>query len=926
MMRLRVPATLHFPLGRSSVSSLWVTVYVFLLIASIAPALFSQEKPEDPVYFPDMHLVRFLNPEDGFANGMGITLHSRDQGLSWEKIGVLAPPELLFAKAADNERLTSITSSGKLPLDGAALHGIANAGPKTFICGDNGFIARSFDNERTWERLASNTRAALRGLAFMDEGFGFAVGDSGTILRTMDGGDSWVAMTRKNGRIGGWRIFHGIVFPAPWYYAALGLILVFMIPAFFTKRDLKYVESIEQRMVSDRPLREGDPDPLHFHRLSLGLSAFIRNPSTRPPLTIGIMGEWGSGKSSLMNLLCTDLKRYGLPTVWFNAWHHQNEQSILAALLESIRKQAIPALFSLSGIAFRSRLLFMRFKSYFWWAVLAVIASVFFFGYAGFPSLRDPAGLITDLCVALVKATSRVSGGQAEMLAGEVAKHLPGELPLLMYLSVLITTVTFIGKRLKAFGINPAALLAAFKKNASFQDLQSMAGFRQRFANELREVTNALGNNNLVVIVDDLDRCTPQNVLTVLEFINFLVTSGDLFVVMGINEKFVKSCVGLGMKDIAEEYAGYKELEKRAVPAPGNDANGSPHDALQIRSEFAQNYLEKLINVKIQVPLATTDQLCAIAREERSEEEELFSLLRVRDRIEAFGRWIPAAAIMLALVAGAYFGGRSASGCISKARETVLAETFPGPAAGSSDSGAMAPRQEALAERMAAVRGRPAFPDTAMVYATKPAWVGAGVSGAPPYWFAYALVLLTLLAVVFRIALRIAEVPRDSRAFKSALEEWVPLVECLTPTPRGIKKFINSVRYMAMFQRSYLPSPLVELSRGNHWIYRWALGIAGIKREIKPEKYAAHEPVPDDVLVGLSALNFCAPGAFGEEGEINIKDAMLRLNDPEFSRVPKNTVGRIHDHIENWNKSDTAVRYMGLIRGKSEKKKTSSSA
>ena len=453
-----------------------------------------------------------------------------------------------------------------------------------------------------------------------------------------------------------------------------------------------------------------------------------------------------------------------------------------------------------------------------------------------------------------------------------------------------------------------------------------MAGFRQRFANELREVTNALDNNNLVVIVDDLDRCTPQNVLTVLEFINFLVTAGDLFVVMGINEKFVKSCVGLGMKDIAEEYAGYKELEKRAVPAPGNEANGSPHDALQIRSEFAQNYLEKLINVKIQVPLATTDQLCAIAREERSEEEELFSLLRVRDRIEAFGRWIPAAAIMLALLAGAYFGGRSASACISKAREMVLAETLPGPAAGRSGNGAMAPRKEAPAERIAAVRGRPALPDTAMAYATKPAWVGAGVSGAPPYWFAYTLVLLTLLAVAFRIALRIAEVPRDSRAFKSALEEWIPLVECLTPTPRGIKKFINSVRYMAMFQRSYLPSPLGDLSKGNQWIYRWALGIAGIKREIKPEKYAAQEPVPDDVLVGLSALNFCAPGAFGEEGGIDKGVVDRRLKDPEFSRLPEDYEGIVFSAIDDWNQNKVAAKFMGLIRGKAGEKKTSFSA
>jgi len=43
-----------------------------------------------------------------------------------------------------------------------------------------------------------------------------------------------------------------------------------------------------------------------------------------------------------MNLLMADLKEYRFRPVWFNAWHHQKEEHLLASLLENIKSQAIP--------------------------------------------------------------------------------------------------------------------------------------------------------------------------------------------------------------------------------------------------------------------------------------------------------------------------------------------------------------------------------------------------------------------------------------------------------------------------------------------------------------------------------------------------------------------------------------------------------
>ena len=92
-----------------------------------------------------------------------------------------------------------------------------------------------------------------------------------------------------------------------------------------------------------------------------GLSRFLRNENTEPPLTIAVTGEWGTGKSSLMTLLRDDLLRRGLRPVWFNAWHHQQEEHLLASLLATVRTEAIPTLAQpVTWWHFYSRLLWRR--------------------------------------------------------------------------------------------------------------------------------------------------------------------------------------------------------------------------------------------------------------------------------------------------------------------------------------------------------------------------------------------------------------------------------------------------------------------------------------------------------------------------------------------------------------------------------------
>lgn len=67
---------------------------------------------------------------------------------------------------------------------------------------------------------------------------------------------------------------------------------------------------------ADQPARN---DALHLNAYITGLTEFIR--TCRTPMTISLQGSWGSGKSSMMNLLAKELEQDAV-CVSFNTWQY----------------------------------------------------------------------------------------------------------------------------------------------------------------------------------------------------------------------------------------------------------------------------------------------------------------------------------------------------------------------------------------------------------------------------------------------------------------------------------------------------------------------------------------------------------------------------------------------------------------------------
>ncbi|MCP4451491.1 MAG: SUMF1/EgtB/PvdO family nonheme iron enzyme, partial [Planctomycetes bacterium] len=61
---------------------------------------------------------------------------------------------------------------------------------------------------------------------------------------------------------------------------------------------------------------------------------------TEESIAVGVFGEWGTGKTSLMRLIKEEVdKEEGAVAVWFNAWQYEKEEHLIVPLTATISKQ-----------------------------------------------------------------------------------------------------------------------------------------------------------------------------------------------------------------------------------------------------------------------------------------------------------------------------------------------------------------------------------------------------------------------------------------------------------------------------------------------------------------------------------------------------------------------------------------------------------
>lgn len=772
--------------------------------------------------------VYFLpDGRQGWVVGVdGMIFHTNDGGATWAR-----------QSSGTQRELRSV----QFLADGLQGWTVGYGAPIGDAQDDTGTILHTIDGGATWVRQSSGTPWQLESVRFLADGRqGWTVGSNGTILHTVDGGNSWVPQTdylRSAFFSSAPRTYR--IWPAPWYYL-IGLALPLALLVFALRRYEPAMpteeESVADRLVSDRPLAAGEPDPLEFNAIARGLSRFLRNEKTQPPLTIAITGEWGTGKSSLMNLLKADLERYGFHPVWFNAWHHQQEEQLLAALLEGVRTQGVPPWWHPEGLWFRGRLLALRGRRHWLLFLLLSFGIVFSAGY--FVAHRQS---LTNALQQVQWVIETVVSWGKELFFGEAAPKGDSQTPvqngsgikshaLFPLLGSISALLIALRRGFTAFGVDPASLLASVSGGARIRDLGARTGFRQKFAAEFRDVTQALHPRSMLILIDDLDRCRPEKVLEVLEAINFLVASGECFVVMGMALERVERCVGLGFKDVAEELVDEQG---------GSESQNPSTTGRKKRGEFARQYLEKLINIEVPVPTPTLAQSTRLLTSSDSPQPSPVPdswhqrLTLVFAEALRFWRWAA-----FALIVGSVFW----LGMISNLPSEQRMGSSTQPTVTTPASGVAQPLQ--TERRAVAPPSEKEQSGSSLAVVFTP-----GQRGYLPVWLPLIPLSALFAAGVWMALKNFPEVVvKDSPEFAEALKIWLPVITTRQHTPRSIKRFLNRVRYLAMRQR---PQEQGE----TRWdrLRSWAMQTVGIAQAERTPPPAANA-IPESLLVALSAL------------------------------------------------------------------------
>jgi KAP family P-loop domain len=226
------------------------------------------------------------------------------------------------------------------------------------------------------------------------------------------------------------------------------------------------------RLLDDNPTIE---DGLGFESTAQSIAEMIKSASRRP-LTIGVFGGWGTGKTSLMQMIEARLQDEGIKTVWFNAWKYSGKEVIWNALIQTI-------------------LLAMK---------------------------RDPS---------LVDASRRESFKQRVIdVSVDLAKY-----------AAKVGTRLIPGGVLREEDIDNlwTVLSSDVQEKGSFE-------FINRFESEFeRLVDEYVGGSYLVVFIDDLDRCLPENAIEVIEALKLYLDKTNCVFVIGVEPSIIETAIML---------------------------------------------------------------------------------------------------------------------------------------------------------------------------------------------------------------------------------------------------------------------------------------------------------------------------------------------------------------------------------------------
>ncbi|WP_109843405.1 KAP family P-loop NTPase fold protein [Aggregatibacter aphrophilus] len=245
---------------------------------------------------------------------------------------------------------------------------------------------------------------------------------------------------------------------------------------------------------------ESKEDYLNFGEVSQIVTEILESEAMLP-VSIGIFGNWGAGKSSLLNLIEQQIKPDEWIIIKFDAWLYQGFDDARAALLETIASHLIQAAKDEETILQKSKNLFARINGLRLLGLMVEGAAL----AAGVPTF----GLISKT---FETAKESLDGVQNETESKQIVE---------------------VGKNL----IKPK------EKQTPPQQIDE-------FRKEYGEILQDLGKK-LVIVIDNLDRCLPANAIQTLEAIRLFLFLNRTAFIIAADEEMIRHSVAEHYKDLS---------------------------------------------------------------------------------------------------------------------------------------------------------------------------------------------------------------------------------------------------------------------------------------------------------------------------------------------------------------------------------------
>lgn len=294
---------------------------------------------------------------------------------------------------------------------------------------------------------------------------------------------------------------------------------------------------------------ETSEDLLGF-RVHADLLIDVINDESILPITIGVFGDWGSGKSSILKIIYDNLKsedkddlKDDTLVLYFNGWIFEGYDDAKAALLETIIEK--------------------------------------------FEKHKRLAPKIKDETVRLLKSVNwmRVLGlGFKKVVLPSTAAYLTGGLSIIPFLMSEFSKLKEDELVEKLKGDDAENFLQSIIKKNEDEDSKLIREFR----NDFKEMIDKSEIKKLVVIIDDLDRCTPERLIENLEAIKLFLNVEKTAFIIGADPRIVRHAIEFRYKT--------DKIENSDDPNSRNN-------------RIVSDYLEKLIQVPYILPKLSDNEV-----------------------------------------------------------------------------------------------------------------------------------------------------------------------------------------------------------------------------------------------------------------------------------------------------------------------------